>query len=291
MVSLNILKVLNRTTLDLMNGEIALPRLDAEVLLANYLNTDRSGLYMNLERLITDEKMDGFSSWIGRRQKGEPVAYIVGKKEFWSLNFEVNSRVLVPRPETECLVEEVLKTCSGQDDRDISILEVGTGSGAVSVAIASELKKARIVATDVSIEAIRLARKNADNNGVADKITFLCGSLFEPVSGKFDIIVSNPPYISEEEFDRLPLEVRNFEPKEALIAGPEGTEFHYNLIVEGSCYLKCGGWLFMEMGAGQKTMVKSMFRENKTYDNVSFRADYAGIDRVVMAQKAVSNRQ
>ena len=291
MLSLNILKVLNRITLDFKNEGLASPRLDAEVLLANYLKTDRSGLYTNFERLITDEELNGILSWVERRQKGESVAYIVGKKEFWSLIFEVNSTVLVPRPETELLVEEVLKTCLGLDDRDISILEVGTGSGAISVAIASELKRIRVVATDVSAEVIKLAGKNAENNGVADKISFLCGSLFEPVSGKFDIIVSNPPYIFEEEFDRLPLEVRDFEPKEALIAGPEGTEFHYNLIVEGSRYLKFGGWLCMEMGAGQKAVVESMFRENKTYDNVSFRADYAGIDRVVMAQKAVSSEQ
>lgn len=291
MLSLNILKVLNRITLDFKNEGLASPRLDAEVLLANYLKTDRSGLYTNFERLITDEELNGILSWVERRQKGESVAYIVGKKEFWSLIFQVNSTVLVPRPETELLVEEVLKTCSSLDDRDISILEVGTGSGAISVAIASELKRIRVVATDVSAEVIKLAGKNAENNGVADKISFLCGSLFEPVSGKFDIIVSNPPYISEEEFDRLPLEVRDFEPKEALIAGPEGTEFHYNLIVEGSRYLKFGGWLCMEMGAGQKAVVESMFRENKTYDNVSFRADYAGIDRVVMAQKAVSSEQ
>ncbi len=291
MLSLNILKVLNRITLDFKNEGLASPRLDAEVLLANYLKTDRSGLYTKFERLITDEELNGILSWVERRQKGESVAYIVGKKEFWSLIFQVNSTVLVPRPETELLVEEVLKTCLGLDDRDISILEVGTGSGAISVAIASELKRIRVVATDVSAEVIKLAGKNAENNGVADKISFLCGSLFEPVSGKFDIIVSNPPYISEEEFDRLPLEVRDFEPKEALIAGPEGTEFHYNLIVEGSRYLKFGGWLCMEMGAGQKAVVESMFRENKTYDNVSFRADYAGIDRVVMAQKAVSSEQ
>ncbi len=285
MLSSNILNVLNRTTLSLKNSELASPRLDAEILLFNYLKTDRSGLYMSFERFITAEKLERFSSWIERRQKREPIAYIVGKKEFWSLIFEVNSKVLVPRPETELLVEEVLMFCSGLGDQYINILEVGTGSGAISVAVATELKEVRIVATDISSEAIKVAGKNAKNNSVADKISFLCGNLFESVSGKFDIIISNPPYISEEEFDQLPVEVRNFEPEEALLAGPEGTEFHYNLIREGSCYLRCGGWLFMEIGAGQKDMIEDILREDQNYDSIGFRTDYAGIERVVRARK------
>ncbi|GAI58991.1 unnamed protein product, partial [marine sediment metagenome] len=242
------------------NKEFGLSRLDAEVLLSTYLNTDRSGLYVNIERLLTDEELNGFLSWVKRRQKGEPVAYITGRKEFWSLNFEVNSKVLVPRPETELLVEEVLKACSYMGERDIDILEIGTGSGAISVAIASDLKNVSIVATDISAEAIEVARRNAKKNGAAGKISFLYGNLFEPVSGKFDIIVSNPPYISEEEFENLPVEVRDFEPKKALLAGPDGTEFHYDLIRKGSRYLKYGGWFFIEIGAGQKNTVEGMLR-------------------------------
>lgn len=291
MLSSNILNVLNRTALDFKNKGLASPRLDAEVLLSDCLKTDRSGLYMNSERLIADEELTGVLSCVERRQKEEPVAYIVGRKEFWSLIFEVNSRVLVPRPETELLVEEVLKNCSDSGDRGINILEIGTGSGAISVAVASEFKKAHIVATDISAEAVKMARENAEKNGVANRISFICGNLFEAVSGEFDIIISNPPYISAEEFKQLPPEVRDFEPKEALLAGPEGTEFHYKLITEGSRYLKCGGWLFMEMGAGQKDRVASMLRDSKTYDNIGFRADYAGIDRVVMAQKAEDSKQ
>jgi len=281
----NVLKVLNRTALNFKKRGFSSSRLDAEVLLSTYLNTDCSGLYVNIERLLTDEELKGFLGWVERRQKGEPVAYITGRKEFWSLTFEVNSKVLVPRPETELLVEEVLKVCSYMGDRNIDILEIGTGSGAISVAIASDLKNVSIIATDISEEAIKVTRRNAEKNGVAGKISFLHGNLFEPVSGKFDIIVSNPPYISEEEFERLPVEVRDFEPKEALLAGPEGTEFHYNLIRKGSCYLKYGGWLFMEIGAGHKDMVEDMLRKDKTYDSVSFRIDYAGIERIAMARR------
>jgi release factor glutamine methyltransferase len=153
------------------------------------------------------------------------------------------------------------------------------------VAIASELEKVRIVATDIVEDAITLAGRNAENNGVAMRIDFLCGNLFEPVSGKFDIIITNPPYISEGEFAQLPQEVRDFEPREALLAGSEGTEFHHDLIVEASRYLKHGGWLLMEMGAGQRDAIESMLWENRTYDSTGFRTDYAGIERIVRARR------
>lgn len=285
MLSLSVEKVLKNTTLCFKRKGIASPGLDAEILLSSYLKTDRPGLYMNLERLITDEELKGFSRWVKRRKEGEPVAYIVGRKEFWSLTFEVTPRVLVPRPETEFLVEEVLGLCSDINDHNMSVLEIGTGSGAISVAIASELEKVRIVATDIVEDAITLARKNALNNDVTSRIDFLCGNLFEHVSGKFDIIITNPPYISEGEFAQLPPEVRDFEPREALLAGPGGTEFHHDLIVEGSRYLKHGGWLLMEMGAGQKDAIESMLRENTTYDSIGFRTDYAGIERIVRARR------
>jgi len=285
MLLLNVEKVLKNTTLSFKRKGIASPGLDAETLLSCYLKTDRPGLYMNFERLITDEELKGFSRWVERRKGGEPVAYIVGRKEFWSLTFEVNPRVLVPRPETEFLVEEVLELCSDINDHNMNILEIGTGSGAISVAIASELEKVRVVATDTVEDVITLARKNAGNNGVTGRIDFLCGNLFEPVSGKFDIIIANPPYISEEEFAQLPPEVRDFEPREALLAGSEGTEFHHDLVVEGSRYLKHGGWLLMELGTGQKDAIESMLGKNTAYDSIGFRTDYAGIERIARARR------
>ena len=285
MLSLNVEKVLKNTTLRFKRKGIASPGLDAEILLFSYLKTDRPGLYMNFERLITDEELKGFSRWVERREVGEPVAYIVGRKEFWSLTFEVNPRVLVPRPETEFLVEEVLGLCSDINGHNMNVLEIGTGSGAISVSIASELEKVHIVATDIAEDAITLARKNAGDNGVASRIDFLCGNLFEPVSGKFDVIIANPPYISDGEFAQLSPEVRDFEPREALLAGPLGTEFYHDLIVEGGRYLKHGGWLLMEMGAGQKDAIESMLGKNTTYDSIGFRTDYAGIERTVRARR------
>jgi release factor glutamine methyltransferase len=252
------------------------------------LKKGRTILYSQPGKHLTEKEYEEYQQWIERRTHGEPVAYIVGKREFWSLPFEVSRHVLIPRPETEILVEEVLKICEGGGIKTPRILEIGTGCGAISVSLASELKGAHIVATDISWEAIKVAKKNAHNNVVENQISFLIGDLFQPVSGKFDIIVSNPPYISEEEYDNLPLEVREFEPKSALLAGTDGTEFHGTIIREGVLYLDMGGSLLMEMGAGQKDRIENMLKESHLYDNIAFRADYAGINRVSIARRIVA---
>jgi len=285
---MNIASVLNKSVLSLENQGIANPLLDAEVLLCALLKKGRTILYSQPGKHLTEKEYEEYQQWIERRKHGEPVAYIVGKREFWSLPFEVSRHVLIPRPETEILVEEVLKICEGGGIKTPRILEIGTGCGAISVSLASELKGAHIVATDISWEAIKVAKKNAHNNVVENQISFLIGDLFQPVSGKFDIIVSNPPYISEEEYDNLPLEVREFEPKSALLAGTDGTEFHGTIIREGVLYLDMGGSLLMEMGAGQKDRIENMLKESHLYDNIAFRADYAGINRVSIARRIVA---
>lgn len=285
---MNILNVLKEAVTALESCGLTNTRLDAEVLLSSFLKKDRTSLFTHPEQSLTEKELEEFRQLVERRKRGEPVAYIVGKKEFWSLAFEVNRHVLVPRPETEILVEEVLKVCRGERRDNPSILEIGTGSGAISVALASELKNAKIVATDSSQEAVAVASKNAENNGVANGISFLVGDLFKLVSGKFDIIVSNPPYISQEEYDRLPLEVRGFEPESALLAGTEGTEFHREIIQRGASFLKGGGWLLMEIGSGQKDRVENMLNESHLYDNIAFRDDYAGIARVALARRVVT---
>lgn len=285
---MDIASVLKKSVSALENQGLPTPRLDAEVLLSALLKKRRTDLYSHPGDRLTEKEYGDFRSWIERRKHGEPVAYIVGKKEFWSLPFEVSSHVLIPRPETEILVEEVLKVCAGGGVKNPRILEIGTGCGAISVSLASELKEAYIVATDISREAIAVAMKNARNNGVGNQISFLIGDLFQPVSGKFDIIVSNPPYISEEEYDHLPSEVREFEPKSALLAGTVGTEFHRAIIREGVFYLETGGSLLMEMGAGQKDRIENMLKESDLYDNIAFRADYASINRVSIARRIVA---
>jgi release factor glutamine methyltransferase len=249
---------------------------------------DRTRFHIDREQSLTENELEEFRRCIERRRSGEPVAYIVGKKEFWSLPFKVNKHVLIPRPETEILVEEVLKVCAGMKTENLRILEIGTGSGAISVSLAHELKNTQIVVTDISQDAINVASRNAKINNVANQISFLLGNLFEPVSGKFDIIVSNPPYISKEEYDRLPTGVRDFEPETALLSGADGTLFHREIIKAGGVYLKAGGWTFMEIGAGQKELVEFMLNESSLYDNIAFRDDYAGIKRVAVARRVTT---
>jgi release factor glutamine methyltransferase len=264
------------------------PRLDAEILLSHQMGMARTGLYVHFRKSLSRDEIEGFLGLIERRIHGEPIAYITGRKEFWSLLFEVGPDVLIPRPDTEVLVEEVLRAAKdlGRDDPDI--LEIGTGSGAVGIALAKELRNARIVATDVSGKALHLAKKNAAAHAVADKIHFLHGNLFEPLSANFDIIASNPPYLSEETFRNLPPGVRMYEPKEALMAGPKGTEFHEALIKGSRDYLRDGGWLLMEMGEGQKAGIEVMLNETALYEEIKFAADYAGLPRVAGARRKIS---
>jgi release factor glutamine methyltransferase len=285
---MNILNALNEAIHALKSSGCATPRLDAEVLLSACLKMDRTRFHIDLEQSLTENKLQEFRLHIERRRHGEPVAYIVGKKEFWSLPFEVNNTVLIPRPETEIIVEEVLKVCSSMKTGKLRILEIGTGSGAISVSLAHELTNAQIVATDISQDAINLASRNAQINNVLNQISFLSGNLFEPVSGKFDIIVSNPPYISKEEYDCLPSGVRDFEPQTALLSGAEGTAFHREIIKAGGIHLEPGGWLFIEIGSGQKEIVEFMLNESTLYDNIAFRDDYAGIKRVAIARRVTT---
>lgn len=276
--------LLHRSTRELVAGGSPSPRLDAEVLLLNFLKTDRTQLFMHPERELTDEECAGYSQWIQRRRRGEPVAYITGKKEFWSLLFEVNRDVLIPRPETECLIEEVLK-CYGRDSGDPRIIDIGTGSGAIGVALAGELPSALVTATDISRGALEIARRNAGRHGVAGRMEIIEGDLFASAVGEFDVIVSNPPYIPDNVYPLLPEGIRAFEPRQALLAGPDGTACHRKIIREGTDRLKPGGRIFLEIGEGQKGVVETLFRENRLYDSICFRVDYGGTDRVAMARR------
>jgi release factor glutamine methyltransferase len=276
--------LLHRSTRELATGGSPSPRLDAEVLLVTFLKIDRLQLLVHPERELTADECTGYSQWIQRRRRGEPVAYITGKKEFWSLLFEVNRDVLIPRPETECLIEEVLKWYS-RDSGDLRIIDIGTGSGAIGVALAGELPSALVTATDISRRALEVARRNAGRHGVAGRMEFIEGDLFASAVGEFDVIVSNPPYIPDNVFPLLPEGIRAFEPRQALLAGPDGAAYHRNIIREGTDRLKPGGRIFLEIGEGQKGVVETLFRENRLYDSICFRSDYGGMDRVAMARK------
>ncbi|NPU86082.1 MAG: peptide chain release factor N(5)-glutamine methyltransferase [Syntrophaceae bacterium] len=257
------------------------PRLDAEVLLCRCLRTDRTHLYTYPEEILGEHAVRGFLGWVERRRKQEPVAYIIGEKEFWSIPFAVNRHVLIPRAETEILVEEALRVVGGR----CNILDVGTGSGAVAVALSRELPLARVVATDRSAAAAETAARNAQRAGVADRVCVLVADLLESIRGPLDMIVSNPPYIPDDEFEELPPGVREYEPKEALWAAGDGTAVHRLLIGGAAAVLKDGGWLLMETGDRQAERLVEAFRMDGRYDRIEIRKDYGGRDRVVKARK------
>lgn len=276
--------VLRAAVLRLKWAGIEEPVLDAEVLLSFCIRQPRPQLLVHPRRPLTAQEFECFEILIGRRCRGEPVAYLIGEKEFWSLPLKVDSRVLIPRPDTEVLVEEALKIFPPEGK--LSIMEIGTGSGAISIALARELPRAEITATDISPGALEIARLNARANGVANRIGFAAGDLFEPVAGrKFDLIISNPPYISEAEFGGLSRDIRDFEPLIALVPGPAGTECHERIIRAGKGFLRPGGALILEIGARQGKKIEEILRK-EGYKRVAFRKDYAGHVRVAVARSS-----
>ncbi len=225
---------------------------------------------------------------IARRCRGEPVAYILGRKEFWSLELEITPSVLIPRPETETLVEAALEQTVRCCPERLSILELGTGSGAVAIALAKELKQASLWATDKSVRALALAGRNACRHGVADRINFLSGDLLKPVShlrGFFHMILSNPPYVPSEQWEVLPIGVREFEPRVALDGGPEGIGFHRRIINQAAAHLKPGGWLILELGSGQEGPLSGLVSQTGWFAAARFKRDLAGQNRVMLAAK------
>jgi release factor glutamine methyltransferase len=265
------------------------PRLDAEVLLAHLLEVDRVWLYAHFDQPLQKEELARYRKLIQRRLRHEPVAYIVGQREFWSLPFKVTPEVLIPRPETEILVAEALKILSSEEDteRQYRVLEIGTGSGAMSIVLAKERPRTSVAATDLSSKALAIAEENAIKNGVRERIVFLKGDLFEPVKEgeKFDLILTNPPYIRRDHFPSLAPEVRHFEPRMALDGGKDGLVFYRRALPEVGKFLNAQGWFLAEIGAGQEQDVQKLAERNPDLDSFAFVKDLAGIKRVFKARK------
>ena len=248
---------------------------DAGVLLAHVLACDQAALLTHPERLLSPAESDQFESLIKRRLAYEPVQYITGAQEFFGLSFEVTPEVLIPRPETEHLVEAVL----GLAD-NLHILDVGTGSGAIAVALAHSLPRSRVTAVDLSPAALEVARRNAQRHGVGERVTLLQSDLLAAVhQTDFDVVVSNPPYVAEG--DVLEPQVARYEPRSALYAGPTGLEIYQRLIPQARHALKPGGWLLLEIGFGQRADLQKLL---SGWTSVSFKDDLQGIPRVALAQ-------
>jgi release factor glutamine methyltransferase len=285
------LDLLQWATNTLQDHQIENPRLNAELLLAHSLNLGREGLYVRLHREPKEEEKGVFERMIQRRISGEPLQYIVGQQEFWSINFKVDPRVLIPRPETELLVEQSLRILSEKTfEQNPSVLEIGTGSGAIAIALAKEGTHIFLVATDISRDALFLAKENAISAGVQNRIQFVNGDLLGPfqISKKtrsFDLILSNPPYIGRSEIGSLAKEVRDHEPVIALDGGKDGLEFYRRLVSQVSPSLREGGWLLLEVGQGQSERVAKRIQESGAFLEPQILPDLAGIERVVKAQK------
>jgi release factor glutamine methyltransferase len=275
-------RVIQWTTEHFQKKGLENPRLEAEVLLAYLLEMDRMGLYLNYDRPLKEEERTAYREMIQRRLAKEPLAYIVGSKEFWSLRFAVNPECLIPRPETEHLVEEAIRI--GKDLKPpLRILEIGQGCGAVAIALATELREAEIVATDISPEACNLAQENAERHGVGGRIRFVRGDLLPRGEGPFGLICSNPPYIPTAEVLQLALEVRDYEPLTALDGGEDGLRF-FRRIAQGALeFLMAGGWLLLEMGQGQAPQVATILQE-QGFQQIGLIPDLAGVKRVIKAQ-------
>ena len=277
-----IASALRDATARLAAAEIDSARLDAELLLAEALGVERSRLLFKHDGAVDGAALARLHALIARRAGGEPVSYIIGRREFWSLNFVVTPAVLAPRPETELLVETALKLIGSKASP--RILDLGTGSGAIAVALAKEIPGADIVATDMSQDALEVARANARRHGVEERITFVAGDLFAPVRGmKFDAILSNPPYIRSDDIEALPRDVRDFEPRIALDGGSDGLDFYRRIAREAPHRLTTGGFVAVEIGTAMGAEVARLFAD-RSFEGVRVEKDLAGLERVVSAR-------
>jgi len=260
------------------------PRLDSEVLLAHALGCKRIDLYARHTEPSPEQGRQKFRELVRQRVEGCPVAYLVGRKEFFSLEFQVNRAVLIPRPDTECVVDECLRLAKSMAEP--RVLDMGTGSGCLAVAIARHHRTARVTAVDISADALAVAQANASKHGVAERIRFLQGDLFAPVGTdeRFDFILSNPPYIPHEDIPKLAAGVRDYEPHTALDGGNDGFAVFDRLVAETPAHLQPGGWLLIEIGSPQEEPARDRIGRQAGYELAKTVHDGSGHPRVLMAR-------
>jgi len=261
------------------------PDWQAELIVGTILNQPRFELYLSGEREISGAEMARIRDALTRRANGEPTQYILGRTEFYGLPFKCDRRALIPRPETELLVEHALTALRELERPAPRVLDLGTGSGCIAVAIAVNAAHARVTASDTAEEALALAGENAKLNAVSDRLELIRSDLFAGITGTFDLIVANLPYVSELERDALMKEVRDFEPPEALYSGPDGLALVGPAVDRAHQYLERGGVLLMEIGYDQADSVRAMAERAGVYANVALLPDYQGHLRVLSARK------
>lgn len=266
------------------------PRLDAEILLAHARGCQRIELYTSFDQVPEEEQRVAFRELVRRRGEGAPVAQLVGYREFYSISIRVDENVLVPRPETEHLVIEAIDQIKGRmsDRPNPTVLDIGTGSGAIAVAIAKSLPKTQVTAVDISLTALDIAKWNVENLKLSDRVTLLQSDLYDGLEPDqtFDVICSNPPYISQSEYDELPTTVREFEPRGALLSGPDGTEIVARLLNDSVERLNDAGQLIIELSPMIAGACKTLAEQNGGYKEIHLIKDLAGHERILSMQKA-----
>ncbi len=290
MLNLAVAEVIAQAIPVLTLAGVETPRLDAQLLLLWTLKCRREDLVREPERVLTDRELLIYEKAVALRAERRPLPYLTGEAWFYGREFKINRAVLIPRPETEMLVEAALEICRAAAAP--ALADIGTGSGCLAVTLASELPTSRVWATDLSADALKLAKKNVVRYALEERVTLLCGDLLAPLPPELrcDVIVSNPPYITEVEMSTLQPEVRDYEPRLALsgdgdASGTDGTALHRRLLTETPAHLKPGAWLLLEVGLGQAEIVADAARD-AGYREVAIREDMAGIGRVVISRWA-----
>lgn len=270
-----------------LKNDVPSPRLNAELLMMFVLGCDRAYLYAHPERPLTTEEQSGYDDVIRERARGCPTQYIIGHQEFWGLDLIVSPAVLIPRPETEHVVETVLALVQQRDpDEKLRLIDVGTGTGCIALALASELPCVDVHACDISDEALEIARINATRLRLDRQVQIRRSDLLSVYVGEqFDFVVSNPPYVGESEADKVQKQVREFEPKIAVFSGQEGMDIYRRFIPQAYAVLNPGGWLVMEIGFSSEEKVRALLTD---WTDIQTTADLQGIPRVIAARKKIN---
>ncbi len=274
---MKISEIINWATDLLTSTDIEKPKLDSEYIISHVLGINRLELNLHQEDEVTENDLVLIQNMISRRRKNEPLQYILGETDFYGLSLKVNEHVLIPRPETELLVEKIITENPTAEE----ILEIGTGSGAIAIALAANIKNVKIMAVDISNEALQIARENAVKNKV--NINFCFSDVFENVTGKYDLIVSNPPYISGNEYQYLSREIREYEPSIALLADDNGLVFYKKILCSAKDYLTKKGEIYFEIGYNLSESIKKVAKENG-FRNIETVKDLNGFDRMMVIE-------
>lgn len=265
------------------------PRISAELLLSQIMGMKRIELYMHFQKPVEKQQLDNLHKLVKRAANNEPIAYLVGKTEFYSLEIQVSSDCLIPRPETEMLTERAIEFLRDRSSKSGLVCDLCTGSGCIALAIAKNVSDAQIIATDISDAALSIAEKNIEAHKLQDRIHLLCGDLFDPLipqldTEKFDLITCNPPYITSDEFLTLDKNVRDYEPKSALLAGTDGLDVYRRICQRIDEFLKPDGCLMLEIGYLQGPAVKQLLEETNSFSSITIEKDFSNNDRIVIAK-------